>query len=67
MPIPSRLPSEDCRRVIFAALVEVQERTRSLVAAKREVLARFGVTWAVIGEIEHEGMNNEWPPLDVPE
>jgi hypothetical protein len=64
---PSPMPSEDRRRIIFAALVEAEGRTRSLHAAKQEVLARFGVTWAIVGEIEREGMNNEWPPLDEPE
>jgi hypothetical protein len=61
---PSPMPSEDRRRAIFAALVEVQGRTRSAQKAKQEVLAQFGVTWAVVGRIEQEGMNNEWPPLD---
>jgi hypothetical protein len=63
---PSPMPSENRRRAIFAALVEAQDRTRSVHAAKQEVLAQFGVTWAIVGEIEREGMNNEWPPLDEP-
>jgi hypothetical protein len=63
---PNPVPPEDSRRAIFAALVEAQDRTRSLDAAKHEVQARFGVTWAVVGQIEQEGMNNEWPPLDEP-
>jgi hypothetical protein len=58
------MPSEVRRRVIFAALVEAEDRTRSLRAAKHEVLAQFGITWAAVGRIEQEGMNNEWPPLD---
>ena len=64
---PNPLPSEDRRRAIFAALVEAQGRTRSLHAAKQQVLAEFGVTWAVVERIEQEGMNNEWPPLDEPD
>jgi hypothetical protein len=64
---PSPMPNEDRRRAIFAALVEVQDRTRSVQEAKHEVLAEFGVTWAVVGRIEQEGMNNEWPPLDEPD
>lgn len=64
---PSPTPSEDRRRAIFAALVQAQDRTRSLHAAKQEVLAQFGVTWAIVEQIEQEGMNNEWPPLDEPE
>jgi len=64
---PSPMPSEDRRRAIFAALVEVETRTRSLRKAQQEVSARFGVSQGVVGEIEREGMNNEWPPLDEPE
>lgn len=63
---PNPLPSEDRRRAIFAALVEAQGRTRSLRKAKQEVVAQFGVTGSVVAEIEREGMNNEWPPLDEP-
>jgi hypothetical protein len=62
---PSPMPSEDRRRAIFAALVEAQDRTRSVHAAKQDVLARFAVTWAIVEQIEQEGMNNEWPPLDA--
>jgi hypothetical protein len=29
-----------------------------------EVRAEFGITRAVVGRIEQEGMNKEWPPLD---
>jgi hypothetical protein len=63
---PSPMPSEDRRRAIFAALVEAQDRTRSVHAAKQEVLALFGVTWAMVERIEREGIDNEWPPLDEP-
>jgi hypothetical protein len=38
---PGPMPSEDRRRAIFAALVEAQDRTRSLHEAKQQVLARF--------------------------
>jgi hypothetical protein len=38
------MPAEVRRRVIFAALVEAEGRTRSLRAAKDEVLAQFGIT-----------------------
>ena len=64
---PNPLPSEDRRRAIFAALVEAQDRCRSLHEAKQQVLAQFGVTWAIVEQIEQEGMNKEWPPLDADE
>jgi len=60
---PSPLPSEDRRRAIFAALVEAQDRARSVHEAKQEVLARFGVTWNIVERIEQEGMEKDWPPL----
>ena len=53
------------RPAIFAALVAAQDRCRSLHEAKQQVLAQFGVTWAIVEQIEQEGMNKEWPPLDA--
>ena len=62
---PNPLPTEDRRRAIFAALVAAQDKSRSLHEAKQQVLAQFGVTWAIVEQIEQEGMNKEWPPLDA--
>ena len=67
MPDPNPLPPEDRRRAIFAALVEAQDRAKSVHEAKQEVLARFGVTWGMLERIEQEGIDNEWPPLDEPD
>jgi hypothetical protein len=61
---PTRMPTENRRRIIFAALIDAEDRTRSLKLATAEVVVRFGITAAVAGEIEREGINNEWPPLD---
>ena len=63
MPDPSPNPSEDVRRAVFAALVAAQDRARSAHTAKQEVVARFGLTWALLERIEQEGLDNEWPPL----
>lgn len=63
MPDPTFLPPEDRRREIFAALVAAQDKAKSLHEAKQQVLARFGVTWAVVEKIEEEGIDNDWPPL----
>lgn len=60
---PSPLPSEERRREIFAALVEAQDRARSLHEAKQQVLAQFGVTWGIVEQIEQEGIDKDWPPL----
>ena len=63
MPDPTPDLSEDLRRAAFAALVEAQDRARSVREAKQEVTARFGLTWAMIERIEQEGLDKEWPPL----
>jgi P2-related tail formation protein len=63
MSDPSPDPSEDVRRAVFAALVEAQDRAGSVHDAKQEVVARFGLTWAMLEWIELEGLDNEWPPL----
>jgi hypothetical protein len=60
---PNPLPPEKQRRAIFAALVEAQDRARSVHEAKQEVLARFAVTWGMVEQIEREGMEKDWPPL----
>ena len=60
---PSPNPAEDVRRAAFAALVAAQDRARSVHDAKQEVLARFGLTWAMLERIEQEGLDNDWPPL----
>ncbi len=57
------LPPVDYRREIFAALVEAQDRARTVHDARQEVVARFGVTWQTVEKIEQEGMDNNWPPL----
>jgi hypothetical protein len=64
---PSPNPAEDVRRAVFAALVEAQDRARTVHDAKQEVLAQFGITWAILERIEREGMDKEWPPLDEAE
>jgi hypothetical protein len=64
---PSPMPSEDRRRAIFAALVDAQDKSRSLHEAKQQVLAQFGVTRAIVERIEREGRDNECPPPDGPD
>jgi hypothetical protein len=56
-------PDEAYRREIFAALVAAQDRAKSVHEAKQEVVARFGVTWQAVEQIEREGVEHDWPPL----
>jgi hypothetical protein len=43
--------------------VAAQDAARSLHEAKQSVVARFGVTWQTVDQIEKEGVENDWPPL----
>jgi hypothetical protein len=43
--------------------VEAQDRSRSVHEAKQEVVARFGVTWQVVDQVEREGLERGWTPL----
>jgi hypothetical protein len=61
---PGPPPADEAyRRAIFAALVEAQDVARSLHEAKQGVVARFGVTWQTVDQIEKEGLAKDWPPL----
>jgi len=56
--------SESRRKEIFQALVEVQDTGSMSVADSRKVIAeRFGITESQLREIEHEGLDQQWPPL----
>ena len=56
-------PDEGYRREIFAALVAAQDTAKSLHEAKQGIVARFGVTWQVVDQVEREGLDKGWPPL----
>jgi hypothetical protein len=53
------------RREIFHNLVTTQDSGRLSVAQSREQVARqFKITDAQLRQIEDEGLEKEWPPLD---
>jgi len=57
-------PSEAQRREIFQALVDVQDAGEVSVPQSRKVIAeRFGLTEIQVRQIEHEGLEHQWPPL----
>jgi len=56
-------PTENQRRVIFAALVALQDKGTDVARSREQVARRFGLTPEVMREIELEGISHEWPPL----
>jgi hypothetical protein len=53
------------RREIFHALVSTQDLGMMTVAQSREhVSKQFEITDAQLKQIEEEGIENEWPPLN---
>jgi hypothetical protein len=55
--------SEDLRRAIFLALVELQDTGASVNASRSGIAARFDVTPERVQAIEREGLDHYWPPL----
>ena len=56
-------PTDDQRRVIFAALVALQDTGTDVSRSRVQVARRFGLTQDVMRAIEREGISNAWPPL----
>lgn len=52
------------RKEIFFALVDAQDRAKTVSDSRKLMAKRFGVTDAEIKQIEREGLDNEWPPLE---
>ena len=55
--------TEEQRRVIFAALVALQDEGVEVSSSREQVARRFGLTPEVVMAIEQEGIAHEWPPL----
>jgi len=56
--------SEPRRKEIFAALVDVQDRHIPVAESRIAVALRFGVSEKQVRQIEREGLDHGWPPLD---
>lgn len=53
------------RREIFHALVTTQDLGMMTVAQSREQVSKqFEISDSQLKEIEEEGLDNEWPPLN---
>jgi hypothetical protein len=61
---PKRLTVEE-RKEIFYTLVTTQDSGGLSVAQSREkTVKQYGITESQLKQIEEEGLENEWPPLD---
>jgi len=56
--------SETRRKEIFLALVSAQDHDMDVVRSRRLIVERFGVSANQVRQIEREGMDNQWPPLE---
>ena len=55
--------SEACRKALFRALIECQDRGVSVATSRIRVAESFGVTDKLMAEVEREGLDKGWPPL----
>jgi hypothetical protein len=55
---------EPRRKAIFLALVEAQDHKMSVAQSRLVIAERFGISERQVREIEREGLDNCWPPLD---
>jgi hypothetical protein len=56
--------TETCRKEIFLALVDAQDHEIDVSHSRRLMVERFGVSESQVRQIEREGMENQWPPLE---
>jgi transposase-like protein len=58
-----RLSLEE-RQEIFQALVETQDVIADVPRSRQMIAKKFGITEATIRQIEEEGIDRQWPPLE---
>lgn len=56
--------SVDERREIFNVLVQTQDEIANVAESRRLVSQEFGITELQLRQIEEEGLEHQWPPLD---
>jgi hypothetical protein len=54
-------PGVAMRRQMFRALVALQDEGDGATAAREQIARRFGVPVWQVGEIEDEGLGQDWP------
>jgi hypothetical protein len=58
-----RIPIEQ-RKEIFATLVATQDDLKNVRDSYEAVTAHFAITEEQLKEIEEEGIDKQWPPLE---
>lgn len=56
--------SEERRKEIFLALVDAQDHEIDVAQSRKLMIQRFGVSESQVRQIEREGVENQWPPLE---
>jgi hypothetical protein len=56
--------TENRRKEIFLALVDAQDHEIDVAQSRRLIVQRFAVSESQVRQIEREGMENQWPPLE---
>jgi hypothetical protein len=56
--------SETRRKEIFLALVDAQDQKMDVAQSRKLMVERFGITEKEVRQIERDGVDNQWPPLD---
>jgi hypothetical protein len=52
------------RRAIFLALVEAQDTGDNVLQSRKAVADRFKISDRLLRQIEREGLDANWPPLE---
>lgn len=52
------------RKKIFLALVNAQDHDMPVAQSRKAIAERFSISEAQVREIEREGIDRQWPPLD---
>jgi hypothetical protein len=58
-----RLTLEE-RREIFLALVETQDVISDVPRSRQMIAKKYAITEATLRQIEEEGIERQWPPLE---
>ena len=56
--------AENRRKEIFFALVDAQDHEMDVAQSRGLMVQRFGVSESQVRQIEREGMEKQWPPLE---
>lgn len=52
------------RKEIFLALVDAQDHQTTVSQSRKLMMERFGLTESQVQQIEREGLDHNWPPLE---